>query len=91
MSSPLRNIADQLEEIKLQLLDLKRSGRVQAPVLWHIQGRLHQLENMSSEPTAFKVWGDIPRGQAYLHGLLESCYDLVRQLNLRLPEPTSTA
>ncbi len=78
-------IANQLDEIKGRLLGWRRQKDYTLAELREVQELLRQID-ASRQNAAFKVNKGVPAGQAYMHNLMASCYDIVHQLTLKSAE-----
>jgi hypothetical protein len=74
-------IANQLDDLKGQLLQWRRDKNFTLAELNEVQESLRKLD-LTRNNAAFTVNKQVPAGQAYLHNLMASCYDLVHQLTV---------
>jgi len=74
-------IANQLDDLKGQLLQWRRNKNFTLAELNQVQESLRKLD-LTRNNAAFTVNKQVPAGQAYLHNLMASCYDLVHQLTI---------
>jgi len=76
------HLANQLDEVKGRLLSWKRTKNFTLAELNEVQEMLRQID-LTRKNAAFSVNKGVPAGQAYLHNLMASCYDLVHQLTVK--------
>lgn len=80
------HVALQLEEVKARLRALKAERRPDAGELGAVRDLLASIDSQRSGAAFKDEKGGVPGGQAYLHNLLASCWDLVAQVSRKARE-----